>query len=142
MDYSLDELIGRGVTQTSRNILRTLTDSLKEYGITPEQWTVIKKLARQDGISQKALSLSADKDQATLTRILHLIEKKGLIERRNNINDRRSYLIHLTEQGRMMEQAVYPIVESLYAQTILRGISEEELQLFLGVLKKISHNAE
>lgn len=142
MDNSFDDLIGRGVTQTSRNIVRALSVSLKDYGITPEQWTVIKNLARQDGITQKALSLSTGKDQATLTRILHLIEKKGLIERRNNLHDRRSYLIHLTEEGRQMENALYPAVESLYVQTILQDISEEELHLFLGVLKKISDNAK
>ncbi|WP_223254965.1 MarR family transcriptional regulator [Bacillus atrophaeus] len=40
------------------------------------------------GISQKELSARADKDQATLTKILDLLEKKNFIRREANPRDR------------------------------------------------------
>ncbi|MCY9110996.1 MarR family transcriptional regulator [Bacillus atrophaeus] len=72
-----EELIGYNI-KTSRRIIRFLAFHLKEEGITPEQWTVLKRVGESRGISQKELSARADKGQATLTEILDLLEKEEL----------------------------------------------------------------
>lgn len=99
MSTSWEESFGYCTVQTGRNITRFLTLCLKNHDITPEQWTVIKRLADQDGISQKELSRNVDKDQATLTRILDILERKELIQKQMNKEDRRSFLIYLTDRA-------------------------------------------
>lgn len=49
-------------------------------------------------MSQKELSKLTEKDQATLTRIIDLLEKKKLIQRRINEQDRRSFILHVTDE--------------------------------------------
>ncbi|MFD0049939.1 MarR family winged helix-turn-helix transcriptional regulator [Actinomycetes bacterium NPDC127524] len=136
------EPVGMLISQTSRNLLRFLALQLKEYEVTPEQWSVLKSLGITDGITQKELSQKTDKDQATLTRILDILERKLLIERRPNKEDRRSFLIHITESGKNLKEHLYPFIEGLYGKQLLNGISEENLNLLQQVLIQINENTK
>ncbi|MBN6188830.1 MarR family transcriptional regulator [Aneurinibacillus sp. BA2021] len=140
MSTSWEESFGYCTVQTGRNITRFLTLCLKNHDITPEQWTVIKRLADQDGISQKELSRNVDKDQATLTRILDILERKELIQKQMNKEDRRSFLIYLTDRGRAIKEELYPLVEEMFEQVLLAGISEQDLYIFKQVLAQINAN--
>jgi MarR family transcriptional regulator, transcriptional regulator for hemolysin len=137
---SLDESIGFFTNQTNKNIIRFLSSHLKQYEVTPEQWTVLKKLAEQDGISQKELAIKVDKDQPTLTRILDILERKELINKQINKDDRRSFLLYLTDNGISLKEELIPVIESLF-ERLLQGIPEEKLRVFNQVLEKINSNA-
>ncbi|CAN7214722.1 MarR family winged helix-turn-helix transcriptional regulator [Rossellomorea sp. LjRoot5] len=137
---SRDESIGLYTSHTVKNIIRFLTLHLKEFDVTPEQWTVLKRLAEQDGISQKELAMRSEKDQPTLTRILDILERKKLIYKEKNSEDRRSFLISITEKGMKAKEELSPFIENLYEDTILKGISEEELEVYKSVLSQINAN--
>ncbi|MGM0854669.1 MAG: MarR family winged helix-turn-helix transcriptional regulator [Bacillota bacterium] len=140
MTMSRDESIGLYTNHTVKNIIRFLTVHLKEFDVTPEQWTVLKRLAEQDGISQKQLALKSEKDQPTLTRILDILERKELIYKQKNTEDRRSFLIFITEKGMTAKDELSPFIEGLYEETLLKGISEEDLEVYKSVLAKINEN--
>ncbi|MFT9850084.1 MarR family winged helix-turn-helix transcriptional regulator [Aneurinibacillus sp. REN35] len=140
MNTSWEESFGYCTVQTGRNITRFLAAFLKDFDITPEQWTVIKRLADRDGISQKELSCNVDKDQATLTRILDILERKELIQKQMNKEDRRSFLIYLTEKGREIKEELYPLVEEMFEKVLLENISEDELYIFRQVLAQMNAN--
>ncbi|MEC1901275.1 MarR family winged helix-turn-helix transcriptional regulator [Bacillus atrophaeus] len=133
-----EELIGYNI-KTSRRIIRFLAIHLKEDGITPEQRTVLKRVGESRGISQKELSARADKDQATLTKILDLLEKKNFIRREANPRDRRSFLVVLTEAGEELKQTLTDKMEILFAG-LLENTSDEDLAVFLGILDRINGN--
>ncbi|MCR8847720.1 MarR family transcriptional regulator [Rossellomorea sp. SC111] len=137
---SRDETIGLYTSRTVKNIIRFLTLHLKDFDVTPEQWTVLKRLAEQDGISQKELAKRSEKDQPTLTRILDILERKKLIYKEKNSEDRRSFLIFITEKGVAAKDELSPFIENLYEDTILKGISEEELEVYKSVLSQINAN--
>lgn len=140
MTMSRDETIGLYTSRTVKNIIRFLTLHLKDFDVTPEQWTVLKRLAEQDGISQKELAKRSEKDQPTLTRILDILERKKLIYKEKNSEDRRSFLIFITEKGVAAKDELSPFIENLYEDTILKGISEEELEVYKSVLSQINAN--
>ena len=52
-----------------------------------------------DGITMSNLSHRIGVDNSTLTRLIGILEHKGLVERRKNKNDRRSKLVNLTKVG-------------------------------------------
>ncbi len=140
MTTTRDETIGLYTSHTVKNIIRFLTLHLKDFDVTPEQWTVLKRLAEQDGISQKQLAMKAEKDQPTVTRILDILERKELIYKQKNTEDRRSFLIFITEKGMTAKNELSPFIEELYEETILKGISEEELEVYKSVLSQINAN--
>lgn len=141
MLHSLDESIGFMTAQTHRAMIRLLTTHLKTYQITPEQWTVLKRLNKHGDLTQKELSQVAEKDKATLTRILDILGRKKLIERKPNSQDKRSFLVGLTQTGELLYETVKPTIEMLFSETIAAGISEEELELFYHVLTRLRENS-
>ncbi|HEY0668685.1 MAG TPA: MarR family transcriptional regulator, partial [Sphingobacteriaceae bacterium] len=68
--------------------------------ITVDHWLVIKTLNLHNDKNQSDLAELIGKDQPTFTRIADLLCKKGLIERKSHETDRRSFIIHLTNEGR------------------------------------------
>lgn len=70
------------------------------YEITVDQWLIIKNLNSSNDLNQSQLAEITGKDHPTLTRIIDLLCKKGLTERKIQPNDRRCFYVHLTELGK------------------------------------------
>lgn len=137
---SYDESVGYPTTRTSRNIIRFLHAHLKRFDITPEQWTILKRVSESDGLTPKELSRITDKDKATVTRILEVLDRKALITKQSNDKDKRSMMIHITETGRQHIREITPFVQQLFAERLLQGISERELEIYKQVLSRINDN--
>ena len=71
----------------------------ENYDITVDQWIIIKRLNQDNDLNQTQLAETTGKDTPTLTRIIDLLSKKGLTERRIHPSDRRCFTVHLTELG-------------------------------------------
>ncbi len=137
---SKDEAIGMLTNQTNKIMLRYINSSLEKFELTTEQWNVLKTLSKeQKGINQKNLSIKTDKDQPTIVRILDILERKKFVERVPSKDDRRAFIINLTETGRNIIYTVEPFTENLF-KNLLDGISEEKLNTYTEVLMSISKN--
>lgn len=71
----------------------------ENFEITVDQWLVLKNLNEHPELNQSELADITGKDHPTLTRIIDLLCKKDLVERRVNRADRRSFTVHLTGKG-------------------------------------------
>lgn len=136
---SQDEEIGMLTNKTNRKMLRFLNLKLQKYDITPEQWNVLLSLSKQEKVNQKQLSKKVDKDQATLVRILDILEKKELVERKSSREDRRAFFIDVTDKGRELVNKLIPFISGIFEQ-MLNGISIEEIDTYRKVLMKINEN--
>ncbi|WP_409294195.1 MarR family winged helix-turn-helix transcriptional regulator [Peribacillus sp. SCS-26] len=135
----LKDEIGFTASTTSKMIRSLVNTTLKPYGITAEQWTVVKHLSFVDTINQKDLSKKTDKDQATLTKILDLLEQNEFITRKPNPEDRRSYLIEISSKGKNLVETVLPLIEDLY-EDILAGLSKKQIETFMETLYTLQGN--
>src|SRR6218665_55699 len=63
--------------------------------ITVDQWLVLKTISDYPEITQKELAENVFKDQASITRIVDLLVKRGYISRKPNSDNRRSNRIML-----------------------------------------------
>ena len=61
----------------------------KGFNLTSEQWTVLSSLWECEGIHQSELAANTAKDRQNVTRILSLLEKGGLINKKSDHGDRR-----------------------------------------------------
>jgi len=105
-------------------------------GITVEQWTVLACLWQKDKISQQVLAQTTFRDKTGMTRLIDNLEKRGLVVRVPDTADRRSNLIHLTRQGRDLEQKASAVVEEV-AEHTLGILTEDELTMGKALLRKI-----
>ena len=135
----LDDAIGFIINNTGRNLILLLNQAFSKYGITAEQWTVLKRLDEQDGISIKGLTKRVGKDQGNVTRIVDVLVKKGVVKRTSNPEDKRSSLVYLTEEGKEVTKNLIPIDKKVH-DTALHGLSQEDLTLLKQILFKINEN--
>jgi DNA-binding MarR family transcriptional regulator len=68
----------------------------------PQRYAILTLIHENPGITQTILSRCSRRDKSTLTPTLNDLEKRGLLERRRVTNDRRSYMLYLTESGRAL----------------------------------------
>ena len=102
MENSNTKYFGSFVERNFKLIKQTFSKAFKKAGvdITPEQWVIVDLLNNNDGVSQNDLANKSDKDAPTVSRIIDILERKTLIERKNVKGDRRKYHIFLTEEGK------------------------------------------
>lgn len=77
----------------------TFNKRLERLNITVNQWLVIKEIKTQRGYNAKDLVSALNTDKATISQLLKLLEKKGLIERKTDSIDRRAKVVKLTDEG-------------------------------------------
>lgn len=138
---SMDKAIGSATVRVSKKITRTVNHYLRPYHITTEQWSVLRTLYEQNKVTQKELSIRTDKDQATLTKILDLLEKQELIKRVSNPDDRRSFLIEITSRGTELVQNLASYIEDVFSKIVV-GIEKDQLKIYQDVLISLEKNLE
>ncbi|MCA0757488.1 MarR family transcriptional regulator [Paenibacillus sp. N4] len=136
----LNDSVGYLISNTGRRLNQRLGQLFQEYDITPEQWSVLVSLDEQDGISHKDLAQRTEKDPANITRLLDQLERKQLVRRAVNPNDRRSQLLYVSDQGRNMARTLAPI-EAAFVNHLLTDVSEDEIDAFKRFIAKINRNA-
>lgn len=116
---------------------------LKQYnvGLTPEQFLLIDLLWNQGPMSQQQMADLMQKDKNSITKLVDALEKKGLVVRRKDETDRRSNLLVLTAEADGLKMGAKEKGISIL-DSILEGISEEELKSFLDTLAKLTNNME
>ncbi|WP_297298486.1 MarR family transcriptional regulator [uncultured Brachyspira sp.] len=131
--------IGYEVCYTARKIYQYIGKQINEFNITPEQLVVIKELYKEEGISQKELSIRLDKDQNTVKAIIDKLEKKSLVKRNENKSDKRAFSLFLTDKAKndLMEIEVY---ENKVVEQITKGIDKENADKFMSILEQIRKN--
>ncbi|QJW46025.1 MarR family transcriptional regulator [bacterium BFN5] len=126
MVYRLDESIRWCVHKADLALKNSAQKVLSHYDLTTEQWGVLSRLIEEDGYNQRSLADKNLKDQAALTRILDLLEKKGLVRRTRSEQDRREFLIFITDKGRELYDAVLPDLLN-NTEKVTAGLTFDEL---------------
>ncbi|MBB6731648.1 MarR family winged helix-turn-helix transcriptional regulator [Cohnella zeiphila] len=137
---SLDDSIGFLINQAGRRISQLLAQRFAPYEVTTEQWSVLARLREEDGISQKELAFRVGKDQTNVTRILDQLERKQLVVRRPNPDDRRSFLPYVTEEGNRVYLLLLPIEKDVVAEAT-SGIGSEDLAKLKELLVRVTDNS-
>lgn len=130
-------LNGKVSAAINRKLLRNFRR--KGLDITPEQWTVLLYLWQRDGVTQQVLCNATFKDKPSMTRLIDNMEKQHLVVRISDKNDRRTNLVHLTKDGRELQQIALPVANQTLLEA-LRGVKLEELKVGQDLLKKIFFN--
>lgn len=126
---------------TGCKLKQFLAARLREKGVplTPEQFMLIDLLWNQGEMSQQQLADQLQKDKNSVTKLVDAIEKKGFVVRQQNLNDRRSNTLVLTEKANLLKPGAKQKGISILDQ-MLEGINEEELRSFLATLRKLNRN--
>lgn len=88
-----------------------------DLDLTTTQYTVLVATAEKDGLSQQEIINFTGIDRSTVSQVVQLLIRKGLVKRRRTRTDARTYAVSLTEYGRDVlktsEQIVGRVEEAL-----------------------------
>lgn len=117
----------------------------KQHGfeVTVEQWILLKRIYEEleTGISQVELANTTFKEPAAVTRTLDILQRKELIERLPNPEDRRAFLIQLSNQGKALVEEMTPLVQAM-RKDAFAGLSNQEMDTLKMLINKIYDNIE
>lgn len=132
---------GTHIERNFKLIKNTFLQEFKKAGIniTTDQWIILDLLYQEDGVSQNHLATKSDKDAPTTSRIIDLMCKKGLTERRKVENDRRMHHIFLTDFGKVTYDKILPIAEKLREQG-WNDLNDEDYETFLRIMDTVYGN--
>lgn len=135
----LYNITGFLIHRTDMKLTNYFTKQLKPYQVTPEQWNIIYCLNMDKGMNQKELAEAIDRDQTTVVRMVHSLERKGMVKRLTNKQDKRSHDLFLTPKGKEIKQQLSLTVLNAH-NYVTRGIEPEELEQLKSLLGKIYSN--
>ena len=102
--------------------------------LTPDQFAALHALAeRTDLITQAQLAAELAREKTVVLRQLDSLEKRGLLERVADPDDRRKRGLALTEEGRRVHATAKIIVDRLMTE-LVGDMPAEELS---GVIKRL-----
>ncbi|EEH97740.1 MarR family transcriptional regulator [Clostridium tertium] len=132
--------IGRKINILSHKIKRRIGKVSLEYGISSMQAKILGYIFHQApkrDIFQKTIEEEFDIRRSSVTSVLSLMEKNGLIERVSVCEDARLKKIILTDKGIEVHKSVYKEIE-IVESIIYDSLSKEELELFSEILERLS----
>jgi DNA-binding MarR family transcriptional regulator len=93
------------LSQVGAHSAYRFAERLEPLGLTPPHAGIVHVMSQSDGLSQQALGEKLGIFPSRLVHFLDELEDRGLVQRRDNPSDRRSYALYLTKKGReMLEQ--------------------------------------
>ena len=112
---------------------------VQDTTLTLGQPKVIDYLRDNDGSVQKDIANACCIEPASLTVVLNLMERQGLIEKRMCNNNRKNLHIYLTDKGRELSDRIEE--EFLEVEKIMtEDFTKKEKEMFLASLEKVRKN--
>jgi DNA-binding MarR family transcriptional regulator len=104
--------------------------------VTSTQYTVLVAVAERDGLSQQDIINATGIDRSTVSQVVQLLIRKGLLKRKRTRHDARAYAISLTEAGRKVLSASEPIVARI-EEALVDALPTTRAKTFISNLRTI-----
>jgi len=129
-------------------LLHQISDSInicedelfKKFNMMVQEYQVFRAMKYIEGaVTPTKITRFLDKNPNYVTFLVDRLEKKGLVERKRDLDDRRSLRLVITPKGETLYQQVSVPAEEL-PQKLLTILSKEELPDFINKLERIREN--
>lgn len=139
--YDVEKSLGY-LTITSNRLMsayfrKRLLDA--EIDITAEQWGVLAQLWNSGKIAQDELAHIVCVEKSSLSRVLDVMERKGLVTRKKDPSDARRKILYPTKESQKLRLRCRDVAEEAM-ESMLRDISPGDLDTCLAVLSQVKCN--
>lgn len=112
---------------------------LKPFGLTPDQFTVLRWLYEKKGecIRPSDLAKLMSSDNNTITSIINRMETNGWVKRSPHIHDQRAKQLVIQEAGEALYFKGQAVAHTLEDE-IMNSLSEAERLMYLEFMHKVS----
>ena len=125
------------LTTAQHSVFQYLNGKLSEYDVTPSQYGVLSCLWQREFATPKQISEILCLETSTISGVLDRMQKKGLIDRVINRDDRREVRVVPTEKGKALQEPISKIIDEVNEE-VLKCFTEEEVALLKNQLRIIA----
>lgn len=126
------------LTAAQHEVYQQISERLAEFELTPGQYGVLNYLWEHGKATPKELAQTLMVENSTISGVLDRMQKKGLIDRLIDPDDRRSVRVVLTPEGQALQTGVVKTVDELNA-VVLDKLSTEKRDVLLDCLREIGN---
>lgn len=131
--------IGLLLARTAKAVSRAFDDSLAEAGGSLPVWLILLSLKTREHANQRQLAEAVGIEGATLTHHLTTMERRGLIQRERDPENRRVQVVQLTDAGERMFLQLAGAATA-HDKRLRKGMTSEELSQLSGLLSRLAAN--
>lgn len=100
--------------QVREQLLSHFRPLFNHYGVTEQQWRILRVLDQRDGIEPKALCLVCQILSPSMVGILRRMEELDLVRRQPLETDKRRMKIYLGDHGQKLMAKLGPLIDKQY----------------------------
>ncbi|MRZ28988.1 MarR family transcriptional regulator [Paeniclostridium sordellii] len=131
----------RSTSLLRKNYANFVNKSLSNTDITLSEFAYLKEVVNCDGIAQDELIRNLSIDKSAATRIAQSLEKKEIIQRIRNENNKRFFNVFLTAKGHEYADFIKQTLSDFY-NVLNNEVSSSDMKTFMTIFKKINSNFE
>lgn len=133
---------GFNVARLARRLRQAVDAELQAFGLTEATWRPLAYVGRLGGgVRQKELAIALSIEGPSLVRLLDGLERRGLIERREDETDRRARGIYLTRAGHDLAVRVAKVGTEIQTR-LLTSVPPADLEICQRVLANMERQLE
>lgn len=136
-EYHASRSIGYLLKSSSKQIRQRIEELFEKEEVTFVQWGILMSLRYNLAKTSAELCQHICHDSGALTRILDQLEKRGIIERKRSIKDRRIVELNLTDSGHKITDYFLPRIVGFY-NNLLDDFTKEEIDTLISLLNRIN----
>ena len=123
---------------TSRSVHSLIDDLIKPTGLNADEFAIYSILSRGEGMTPSELSRWMSAPATTVSSYVKRFEKRGHVDRVPNVEDRRSYRLTLTSEGRAAHHKAGELFQPTLADVEeALGQNEPNVHLHLLELRRV-----
>lgn len=105
---AFDRSLPMALLRAREAVMKKFIPSLRENGLSSQQWRVIRALNEEQGLDITELANRCFLLMPSLSRIIQNLEKRELVSRNQSSLDNRKSVISITEPGKKLFQKIAP----------------------------------
>lgn len=125
------------LAQLGAHAASQFAERMKVLGLAPSDAGIVRLLRIAAGLSQQELAARLKIHPSRLVAILDNLEKRGIVERRANPEDRRLYSLYLTNEGERTLQQIGQVAHQ-HQEALLGALSPEQRATLADLLQKVA----
>lgn len=140
-EAGVKSLLGYKLKKTQHALRLHMDEALRALDLTTPQYAVLAQLELNPGASNAALARSAFITAQTMHGIVSNLEKRGLIQRKNDVSNGRILCTELTSQGQEVVKQAHDMIRAV-EERMLATVSREHKVLLEKLLLECFNNLQ
>jgi DNA-binding MarR family transcriptional regulator len=129
--------IGFLLSQLGANASNLFAERLAPLGLAPPEAGVLHHISRHPGINQQVLAERLGILPSRMVALVDGLEKRGIVERKRDAEDRRAYALNLTPTGLETLESLRAAARA-HEEALCAGLSGKERAQLLELFRKMA----